>query len=147
MVNFTTSFGDQVSFDANGDALPIYDIMSWQWLPDGRTKVQNVGEFKRSASKGEELTIDEDKIFWNFDSKEVISDCLDTSWLTHYSLVRLCVITNVYFSPNSHPAQCAVKVVLQVPAWPERKGNLCAVLTASLVLRGRSVMRLVSIKL
>uniref|UniRef100_A0A3P8S4I1 G-protein coupled receptors family 3 profile domain-containing protein n=1 Tax=Amphiprion percula TaxID=161767 RepID=A0A3P8S4I1_AMPPE len=65
-VNFTTSFGDQVSFDENGDALPIYDIMNWLWLPDGRTKVQNVGEVKRSASKGEELTLFEDKIFWSF---------------------------------------------------------------------------------
>ncbi|XP_030257363.1 extracellular calcium-sensing receptor-like [Sparus aurata] len=64
-VNFTTPFGDQVSFDENGDALPIYDIVNWLWLPDGRTKVQNVGEVKRSDRKGEELTIDEDKIFWN----------------------------------------------------------------------------------
>ena len=72
-VNFTTPFGDQVSFDENGDALPIYDIMNWLWLPDGRTKVQNVGEVKKSALKGEELTIDEDKIFWNFQSKEVNS--------------------------------------------------------------------------
>ncbi|XP_073342394.1 extracellular calcium-sensing receptor-like [Pagrus major] len=69
-VNFTTPFGDQVSFDENGDALPIYDIMNWLWLPDGRTKLQNVGEVKRSASKGEELTIDEDKIFWNFESNQ-----------------------------------------------------------------------------
>ncbi|XP_070684696.1 extracellular calcium-sensing receptor-like [Pempheris klunzingeri] len=70
MVNFTTPFGDQVSFDENGDALPIYDIMNWLWLPDGRTKVQNVGEVKRSAFKGEELTLHEDKIFWNFESKK-----------------------------------------------------------------------------
>nr|XP_033487897.1 extracellular calcium-sensing receptor-like [Epinephelus lanceolatus] len=69
-VNFTTAFGDQVSFDENGDALPIYDIMNWLWLPDGRTKVQNVGEVKRLAFKGEELTINEDKIFWNFEFKE-----------------------------------------------------------------------------
>uniref|UniRef100_A0A8C4H1W4 G-protein coupled receptors family 3 profile domain-containing protein n=1 Tax=Dicentrarchus labrax TaxID=13489 RepID=A0A8C4H1W4_DICLA len=69
-VNFTTPFGDEVSFDENGDALPIYDIMNWLWLPDGRTKVQNVGEVKRSAFKGEELTLKEDKIFWNFDSKQ-----------------------------------------------------------------------------
>uniref|UniRef100_A0A4W6CA45 G-protein coupled receptors family 3 profile domain-containing protein n=1 Tax=Lates calcarifer TaxID=8187 RepID=A0A4W6CA45_LATCA len=69
-VNFTTPFGDQVSFDENGDALPIYDIMNWQWLPDGRTKVQNVGEVKKSAFKGEELKLDEDKIFWNFESKK-----------------------------------------------------------------------------
>ncbi|XP_026220408.1 extracellular calcium-sensing receptor-like [Anabas testudineus] len=65
-VSFTTSFGDQVSFDENGDVLPIYDIMNWWWLPDGSTQVQNVGEVKRSASKGEELTIYEEKIFWNF---------------------------------------------------------------------------------
>ncbi|KAM9359544.1 extracellular calcium-sensing receptor-like [Symphorus nematophorus] len=69
-VNFTTSFGDQVSFDVNGDALPIYDIMNWLWLPDGRPKLQNVGEIKRSALKGDELTIDEDKIFWNFETKK-----------------------------------------------------------------------------
>ncbi|XP_019125489.2 extracellular calcium-sensing receptor [Larimichthys crocea] len=69
-INFTTPFGDEVSFDENGDALPIYDIMNWLWLPDGRTKVQNVGEVKKSAFKGEVLTIDEDKIFWNFESNK-----------------------------------------------------------------------------
>nr|XP_043878344.1 LOW QUALITY PROTEIN: extracellular calcium-sensing receptor-like [Solea senegalensis] len=67
---FTTTFGDQVSFDVNGDAIPIYDTMNWVWLPDGGTKVQRVGEVKRSALKGEELTLDEDKIFWNFESKQ-----------------------------------------------------------------------------
>ena len=72
-INFTTPFGDQVSFDENGDALPIYDVMNWLPLRDGRTKLQNVGEVKRSALKAEELTIDEDKIFWNFESKKVIS--------------------------------------------------------------------------
>ena len=72
-VNFTTSFGDQVSFDENGDVLPIYDIMNWQWLPDGRTTVQTVGEVKKSPFKGEELTIDEDRIFWNFQQNEVNS--------------------------------------------------------------------------
>ncbi|CAJ1065284.1 extracellular calcium-sensing receptor-like [Xyrichtys novacula] len=69
-VNFTTPFGDQVSFDENGDALPIYDVINWLWLPDGRTKVQTVGEVKRSDSNGEELKIDEDQIFWNFALKK-----------------------------------------------------------------------------
>ncbi|XP_049928994.1 extracellular calcium-sensing receptor-like [Epinephelus moara] len=69
-VNFTTPFGELVSFDENGDALPIYDIMNWLWLPDGRTKVQSVGVVKKLASKGEELTLDENKIFWNFESKK-----------------------------------------------------------------------------
>ncbi|XP_061576534.1 extracellular calcium-sensing receptor-like [Cololabis saira] len=52
-VNFTTPFGDEVSFDENGDALPIYDVMNWMWLPDGTIEVHNVGEVKASAFKGE----------------------------------------------------------------------------------------------
>ncbi|KAM4567019.1 extracellular calcium-sensing receptor-like [Odontesthes bonariensis] len=69
-VNFSTPFGDQVSFDENGDALPIYDVMNWLWLPGGRIQVQNVGEVRRSASRSEELILNEDEIFWNFKSKE-----------------------------------------------------------------------------
>ncbi|XP_068175966.1 extracellular calcium-sensing receptor-like [Antennarius striatus] len=69
-VNFTTSFGDQVSFDENGDALPIYDVVNWLPLPDGKVKVQNVGVVKSLVSKSEKLTIDEDKIFWNFESNK-----------------------------------------------------------------------------
>ena len=70
-VNFTTDFGDQVSFDENGDALPIYDVMNWRWLQDGRTEVNNVGEVKELASKIIGLILDEDKIFWNFESQKV----------------------------------------------------------------------------
>ncbi|XP_041654134.1 extracellular calcium-sensing receptor-like [Cheilinus undulatus] len=69
-VNFTTSFGDQVSFDENGNALPIYDIMNWLWLSDGGTKLQTVGVVRKSTFRGEELTLHEDNIFWNFDSKQ-----------------------------------------------------------------------------
>jgi len=70
-VNFTTHFGDQVSFDENGDALPIYDVMNWMWLPDGSTEVQNVGEIKELPSKVDDFILDEDKIFWSFESKKV----------------------------------------------------------------------------
>ncbi|KTG05973.1 hypothetical protein cypCar_00023490, partial [Cyprinus carpio] len=34
-VNFTTGFGDHVSFDKNGDALAIYDVLNWQPNSDG----------------------------------------------------------------------------------------------------------------
>ena len=70
-VNFTTDFGDHVSFDENGDALPIYDVMNWRWLPDGGTEVTNVGEVKEITSKIDNLILEEDKIFWNFESKKV----------------------------------------------------------------------------
>ena len=72
-VNFTTSFGDHVSFDENGDPLPIFDVLNWVWLQDGSTTFQHVGVVKKSASGDEELILDEDRIFWNFGSKKVIS--------------------------------------------------------------------------
>uniref|UniRef100_A0A3P8VXJ5 Extracellular calcium-sensing receptor-like n=1 Tax=Cynoglossus semilaevis TaxID=244447 RepID=A0A3P8VXJ5_CYNSE len=68
-VNFTTKMGDLVSFDENGDALPIYDIMNWLWLTDGSTEVQIVGEVKRYL-KEEKVTLNEKKMFWNFKSKK-----------------------------------------------------------------------------
>lgn len=74
-VNFTTSCGDQVSFHENGDALPIYDVMNWLWLTDGQTKVQNVGLVKKTALKGDELRLDEENIFWNFESKVSLPLC------------------------------------------------------------------------
>ncbi|XP_034024142.1 extracellular calcium-sensing receptor-like [Thalassophryne amazonica] len=69
-VNFTTSFGDQVQFDENGDVLPIQDVVNWHWLPDGTIKVENVGVVHESAWKGEELKLQEDRIHWNLHFKE-----------------------------------------------------------------------------
>ncbi|XP_024299052.2 extracellular calcium-sensing receptor-like [Oncorhynchus tshawytscha] len=69
-VKFTTGLGDRVSFDDNGDALAIYDIMNWAWLQDGTVQVENVGVMDESAPAGQELTLDEDRIFWNFESKK-----------------------------------------------------------------------------
>ncbi|XP_066566344.1 vomeronasal type-2 receptor 1-like [Amia ocellicauda] len=68
-VNFTTHYGDRVSFDENGDALAIYDVMNWQRADDGSVKIETIGLFDESAPAGQELTLQEDKIFWNFYSK------------------------------------------------------------------------------
>ena len=70
-VNFTTSSGEDVSFDENGNGLPILDVMNWVWFSDGSLQVENVGVFKKSASGDEELILDEDRIFWNFESTKV----------------------------------------------------------------------------
>jgi hypothetical protein len=66
-----------VSFDENGDALPIYDVLNWRWPPDGRAEVKNVGDVKEMASKIVHLILDEDKIFWNFEPKKV---CFNTTY-------------------------------------------------------------------
>ena len=60
-----------MSFDESGDALPIYDVMNWMWHSDGSTEVKHVGEVNELASKIDNLILDEDKIFWNFESKKV----------------------------------------------------------------------------
>ncbi|MBN3324583.1 CASR protein, partial [Atractosteus spatula] len=67
-VNFMTHYGDRVSFDENGDALAIYDVMNWQRADDGAVKTVTIGLFDESAPAGQELTLNEDKIFWNFES-------------------------------------------------------------------------------
>lgn len=93
-VNFTTSFGDQVSFDENGDALPIYDVMNWLWFPDGKSKVQSVGEVKKLASNGEELILNENKIFWNFKSKQVLLFVYTSNFI--FTLQDLCFLFDFF---------------------------------------------------
>ncbi|XP_069053678.1 extracellular calcium-sensing receptor-like [Lepisosteus oculatus] len=66
-VNFTTHYGDRVSFDENGDALAIYDVMNWQRADDGSVKTVTIGLYDESAPAGQQLTLNEDKIFWNFE--------------------------------------------------------------------------------
>ncbi|XP_072313074.1 extracellular calcium-sensing receptor-like [Eucyclogobius newberryi] len=68
-VNFSTSFGDQVSFDENGNVLPIYDIMNWNWLPKGQIYIENIGEVKMSSVVAD-LSIYGNKIFWNYENKK-----------------------------------------------------------------------------
>uniref|UniRef100_A0AAY4DPB6 G-protein coupled receptors family 3 profile domain-containing protein n=1 Tax=Denticeps clupeoides TaxID=299321 RepID=A0AAY4DPB6_9TELE len=67
-VNFTTTFGDQVSFDENGDALAIYDIMNFHAMPDGTMRARTVGVIDESQPSDKVLSLDEEKIFWNFKS-------------------------------------------------------------------------------
>ncbi|TRZ03242.1 hypothetical protein DNTS_008915, partial [Danionella cerebrum] len=69
-VNFTTGFGDSVSFDKNGDALAIYDVMNWQRSFDGSITVRTVGVVNEGAAPGKVLTLNEDAIFWNFKINE-----------------------------------------------------------------------------
>ncbi|KAL1256608.1 hypothetical protein QQF64_012153 [Cirrhinus molitorella] len=68
-VKFTTGFGDQVSFDKNGDALAIYDVLNWHPSSDGSVRVQEVGVVNEGLA-GMVLTLDEDAIYWNFEPKK-----------------------------------------------------------------------------
>ncbi|XP_073709573.1 extracellular calcium-sensing receptor-like [Misgurnus anguillicaudatus] len=69
-VNFTTGFGDRVSFDKNGDALAIYDVMNWHPSADGSIIVRTVGVVDEGAATGKVLTLDEDALYWNFETRK-----------------------------------------------------------------------------
>ncbi|XP_048025203.1 extracellular calcium-sensing receptor isoform X1 [Megalobrama amblycephala] len=70
IVNFTTGFGDHVSFDNNGDALAIYDVMNWQPSSDGSIVVHTVGVVDEGAATGKVLTLDEDALYWNVETNK-----------------------------------------------------------------------------
>ncbi|XP_043072538.1 extracellular calcium-sensing receptor-like [Puntigrus tetrazona] len=69
-VNFTTGFGDHVSFDKNGDALPIYDVLNWQPSSDGLIRVQTVGVVTEEVTTGMVLRLNDDALYWNFEPKK-----------------------------------------------------------------------------
>ncbi|XP_051727337.1 extracellular calcium-sensing receptor-like isoform X1 [Ctenopharyngodon idella] len=69
-VNFTTGFGDHVSFDKNGDALAIYDVLNWQPSSDGSISIYTVGVVNEGVATGTVLTLDEEAIYWNFETKK-----------------------------------------------------------------------------
>uniref|UniRef100_A0A8C4TCP6 Extracellular calcium-sensing receptor-like n=1 Tax=Erpetoichthys calabaricus TaxID=27687 RepID=A0A8C4TCP6_ERPCA len=54
-VNFTNRLGERVSFDENGDAPAIYDIVNWQMTNNGSVKIKTIGLFDESASAGKEV--------------------------------------------------------------------------------------------
>ncbi|XP_073785879.1 extracellular calcium-sensing receptor isoform X2 [Danio rerio] len=68
-VNFKTGFGDHVSFDENGDALAIYDVLNWHPSSDGSIRLHTVGVVNEGAGTGKVLSLDESALYWNFQTK------------------------------------------------------------------------------
>ncbi|XP_039596795.1 extracellular calcium-sensing receptor-like [Polypterus senegalus] len=70
-IDFMNSLGERVAFDENGDAVAVYDIVNWQ-LNDNETLIaKNVGIFSKLGTAGQMVTLAENEIFWNFESKKV----------------------------------------------------------------------------
>ncbi|XP_043558920.1 extracellular calcium-sensing receptor-like [Chiloscyllium plagiosum] len=78
-VNFTTTLGDEVRFNANGDPLAVYDLLNWQVDSNGNIKYVKVGQYDASAETENQLVIQENAIIWNGGQKMVIkSQCSET---------------------------------------------------------------------
>ncbi len=60
-----------MSFDKNGDALAIYDVLNWQPSSDGSIAVHKVGVVNEGVATGMVLTLNEEAIYWNFETNNV----------------------------------------------------------------------------
>ncbi|XP_042195139.1 extracellular calcium-sensing receptor-like [Callorhinchus milii] len=70
-VNFTTTSGDRVYFDGNGDPVAMYDLINWQIDSRGVSEIKIIGSYDGSASPGHELTLDEEAIVWKSGQNKV----------------------------------------------------------------------------
>ncbi|XP_005987414.2 extracellular calcium-sensing receptor-like [Latimeria chalumnae] len=64
-VNFSNQFGEEISFDENGDPVASYDLVNWQRGPDGAVQFVKVGHYDASLPLRRRLTIDEARIAWH----------------------------------------------------------------------------------
>ncbi|XP_056334572.1 extracellular calcium-sensing receptor-like [Danio aesculapii] len=69
-VKFTTGFGDHVSFDKNGDALAIYDVLNWQPSSEESVTIRRIGVVDEGVTTGKVFTLDENAIYWNFETNK-----------------------------------------------------------------------------
>ncbi|XP_067850642.1 extracellular calcium-sensing receptor-like [Heptranchias perlo] len=64
-VKFINNFGEEISFDKNGDPVASYDLINWQKGTDGSVQFVEVGYYDAALPAGKELTLDESGIVWH----------------------------------------------------------------------------------
>ncbi|XP_076002411.1 extracellular calcium-sensing receptor-like [Genypterus blacodes] len=65
LVNFTTSSGDNVFFDENGDSGAKYDLVNWQMKDDGSVKIVNIAQYDSSLPESLKFNVKTDaQITW-----------------------------------------------------------------------------------
>ncbi|XP_033832859.1 extracellular calcium-sensing receptor [Periophthalmus magnuspinnatus] len=72
-VNFTDQFGERVSFDSNGEPVPLYNIINWQKDREQKIRFIKVGSYDGSAPLGQQLQMEQSKITWTTGLKQVPS--------------------------------------------------------------------------
>ncbi|XP_064408860.1 extracellular calcium-sensing receptor-like [Latimeria chalumnae] len=64
-VRFKNKLGEDIYFDAEGNAPALYDIINWHLMPDGTLKYLEVGRIDFSAPPGEDFIINSSALMWN----------------------------------------------------------------------------------
>uniref|UniRef100_A0A8C2WRJ4 Olfactory receptor C family, u1 n=1 Tax=Cyclopterus lumpus TaxID=8103 RepID=A0A8C2WRJ4_CYCLU len=70
-VNFTNQFEEKISFDSNGEPVPLYDIINWQKDSKGEIRFIKVGSYDGFAPLKEQLQIKQSTIVWTSGQSEV----------------------------------------------------------------------------
>ncbi|GCB70794.1 hypothetical protein scyTo_0001372 [Scyliorhinus torazame] len=70
-VKFTNKFGEEISFDRNGDPIASYDLINWQRRVDGTVDFVKVGLYDAALPEEKSLVLDESAIFWHGDQNSV----------------------------------------------------------------------------
>ncbi|XP_067897823.1 extracellular calcium-sensing receptor-like [Heterodontus francisci] len=78
-VKFTNKFGEEISFDSNGDPIASYELINWQKRADGSVDFVKVGFYDAALPEGKELVLDESAIFWHGHQNRVpVSVCSES---------------------------------------------------------------------
>ncbi|XP_026048817.1 extracellular calcium-sensing receptor-like [Astatotilapia calliptera] len=75
--NFSQN-GYDVSFDANGDPVAIYELVNWQKNENGVTEIVTVGLYDASRHVGQEFQIDKNITWMEGSMKVPVSVCTDS---------------------------------------------------------------------
>ncbi|XP_072551269.1 extracellular calcium-sensing receptor-like [Salminus brasiliensis] len=79
-VNFTTSMGEIVYFDNNGDPTGSYDIVNWQITSEGKVEFVKVGNFNSSSGPDQDFQLDVQNVIWGggWGNKVPVSVCSES---------------------------------------------------------------------
>nr|XP_056720337.1 vomeronasal type-2 receptor 26-like [Euleptes europaea] len=71
-IMFNNSAGDTVCFDENGELKAGFDLTNWVTFPNGSFVRVKVGRLYPWASRGKELTLNDDQIVWHRTFNQVV---------------------------------------------------------------------------
>ncbi|XP_061683495.1 extracellular calcium-sensing receptor-like isoform X2 [Syngnathoides biaculeatus] len=71
-VDYLNSFGDEITFDGNGDPAAMYDLVNWQLKQSGGLKFVTIGKFDETVvNRQQTLRIQSQDIVWHGNKKQV----------------------------------------------------------------------------
>ncbi|XP_051778505.1 extracellular calcium-sensing receptor-like [Erpetoichthys calabaricus] len=70
-VNFTTSYGETLYFDENGDPAARYELINWQPSKEGMIKFVKIGVYDASLPEGQQFVMNNITIMWKGNNKKV----------------------------------------------------------------------------